>query len=84
MPAPHKPSTPHLAELKKMVKTSSIATTPENLIPGTIHWSSKVQVKGTEGEMTRLGATTHGRGRNRERRPIYILRKMALDTLLVM
>jgi hypothetical protein len=55
-----------------------------NLLPGTIHWSSKAQVKGTSQELRRLGNKPTGRTRNRERRPIYILATLRNGSYLVL
>jgi len=62
----------------------TVPTSTENLVPGTIHWSSKVQVRGTEEEAIRLGSRPGARSRNRERRPIYILDKLVDGRFLVL
>lgn len=55
-----------------------------NLVPGTFHWSGKVQIRGTDSEMERLGGKTLSRTRNRERRPIYIQGVLRDGRLLVL
>jgi hypothetical protein len=64
--------------------TPTVASDPSNLLPGTLHWSSKVQVRGTADEISRLGGKVGSRARNRERRPIYILDKLRDDRFLVL
>jgi hypothetical protein len=61
-----------------------VKSTPINLLPGTFHWSSKVQVRGTEAEIKRLGGNPRARPRNRERRPIYIVDLLRDGRLLVL
>ncbi|KAI5777852.1 hypothetical protein EDC01DRAFT_635290 [Geopyxis carbonaria] len=66
------------------MKTPAQPSSRENLVRGTLHWSPKCQITGTGPEVARLGARPDARGRNREIRPILILRELEDDSLLVL